>query len=159
MWHSYIFRKCCKNWHSALISCQKRRSKIQKIWHQIHALYALRNFTHMYGVCLLDTTVHPSSHETALGWWRYETHVSSSYFVIRSLKDAALTFVLVYLIRTYSITTNTTHHSAVYMYGVCLLDTLLLMKHPWGVCDIGHISHCHIRRRCIIFFCVFNTHI
>ena len=31
----------------ATYRCPKMCSKIQKIWHQIHALYALRNFTHI----------------------------------------------------------------------------------------------------------------
>ena len=48
MWHSNIFRKYCKFWQREPISCQKRWSKIQKIWHKIHALYALRNFTHIW---------------------------------------------------------------------------------------------------------------
>ena len=48
MWRSYILRKCRKFWHSKPISCRKRCSKIQKIWHQTHALYALRNFTHIW---------------------------------------------------------------------------------------------------------------
>ena len=30
MWHSYIFRKCCKYWHSIPISCQKKVLKNTK---------------------------------------------------------------------------------------------------------------------------------
>ena len=63
MWHSYIFRKCCKFWHHTPLSCQKRCSKIQKIWHQNEAPYALRNFTHMcialvYRIALLLHLLH-----------------------------------------------------------------------------------------------------
>ena len=47
MWHSYIFRKGCKFLHGKPISCQKRCSKIQNIWHQIQALNALKKFTHI----------------------------------------------------------------------------------------------------------------
>ena len=50
MWHSYIFRKGCKFWHSELISCQKRCSKIQKIWHQNEASYGQQISSHMYTV-------------------------------------------------------------------------------------------------------------
>ena len=62
MWHSYIFRKCCKFWHHTPLSCQKRCSKIQKIWHQIHALYALRNFTHIYVKVLMYLSSSPGDH-------------------------------------------------------------------------------------------------
>ena len=47
MWHSYIFRKCCKFWHHTPLSCQKRCSKIQKIWHQNEAPYGQQISSHM----------------------------------------------------------------------------------------------------------------
>ena len=48
MWHSYIFRKCCKFWHHTPLSCQKRCSKIQKIWHQNEAPYGQQISSHMH---------------------------------------------------------------------------------------------------------------
>ena len=51
MWHSYILRKCCKFWHSTPLSCQKRCSKKQKIWHQNEALYGQQIASHIsYGL-------------------------------------------------------------------------------------------------------------
>ena len=47
MWHSYIFRKCCKFWHHTPLSCQKRCSKIQKIWHLNEAPYGQQISSHM----------------------------------------------------------------------------------------------------------------
>ena len=47
MWHSYIFRKCCKFWHHTPLSCQKRCSKIQKIWHRNEAPYGQQISSHM----------------------------------------------------------------------------------------------------------------
>ena len=47
MWGSYIFRKGCNFWHSEPISCQKRCSKIQKIWHQNEALYGQQISSHI----------------------------------------------------------------------------------------------------------------
>ena len=47
MWHSYIFRKCCKFWHHTPLSCQKRCSKIQKIWHKNEAPYGQQISSHM----------------------------------------------------------------------------------------------------------------
>ena len=48
MWHSYIFRKCCKFWHHTPLSCQKRCSKIQKIWHRNEAPYGQQISSHMW---------------------------------------------------------------------------------------------------------------
>ena len=48
MWHSYIFRKCCKFWQSTPLSCQKRCSKKQKIWHQWEALYGQQISSHIW---------------------------------------------------------------------------------------------------------------
>ena len=45
MWPSYIFRKCCKIWHS--IKLPKRCLKIQQIWHQNEALYGQQISSHM----------------------------------------------------------------------------------------------------------------
>ena len=47
MWHSYIFRKCCKFWHHTPLSCQKRCSKIQKMWHRNEAPYGQQISSHM----------------------------------------------------------------------------------------------------------------
>ena len=69
MRHSYIFRKCCKFWHSTYLRCQKRCSKKQKIWHQNEALYALRNFTHMYITIIKVYKDKDKAKDISLGVW------------------------------------------------------------------------------------------
>ena len=57
MWHSYIFRKCCKFWHHTPLSCQKRCSKIQKIWHRNEAPYGQQTSSHILQV-ITDYILH-----------------------------------------------------------------------------------------------------
>ena len=107
MWGSYIFRKGCNFWHSDPKKCQKRCSKIQKIWHQIHALYALRNFTHIYiegfGLFLFASTCRKflmtscSQETTPFPPFQYFSVLEAAGFLYRQWSARSLDFLLLNL--------------------------------------------------------------
>ena len=89
MWHSYIFRKCCKFWHHTPLSCQKRCSKIQKIWHQNEAPYGQQISSHMQSFCnCVVKCASQGSHEAeqtqgneehGIEWDQGLKHISAGY--------------------------------------------------------------------------------